>query len=151
MYRVGVDLGGTNIVAGVINEEMKIVGRGKLKTNCPRAAEAILEDVAIWRHDQEVCDTAAVDYAAEADRCLVHRGQTCRRILVLDFYSEVLSGQTGHHIALDRQDVGLGAAQRIVSCAGDRCRAASLIPLDRDHLSGCDLVRGSTSNIDGRR
>ena len=24
MYRVGVDLGGTNIVAGVINEEMKI-------------------------------------------------------------------------------------------------------------------------------
>ena len=46
MYRVGVDLGGTNIVAGVINEEMKIIGRGKLKTNCPRAAEAILEDVA---------------------------------------------------------------------------------------------------------
>ena len=46
MYRVGVDLGGTNIVAGVINEEMKITGRGKLKTNCPRAAEAILEDVA---------------------------------------------------------------------------------------------------------
>ena len=45
MYRVGVDLGGTNIVAGVINEEMKIIGRGKLKTNCPRAAEAILEDV----------------------------------------------------------------------------------------------------------
>ena len=33
MYRVGVDLGGTNIVAGVINEEMKIIGRGKLKTN----------------------------------------------------------------------------------------------------------------------
>ena len=40
------DLGGTKIVAGVINEEMKIIGRGKLKTNCPRAAEAILEDVA---------------------------------------------------------------------------------------------------------
>ena len=42
MYRVGVDLGGTNIVAGVINEEMKIIGRGKLKTNCPRATERML-------------------------------------------------------------------------------------------------------------
>ena len=32
MYRVGVDLGGTNIVAGVINEKMEIIGKGKLKT-----------------------------------------------------------------------------------------------------------------------
>ncbi len=46
MYRVGVDLGGTNISAGVINENLEIIGRGKLKTNCPRAAELILEDVA---------------------------------------------------------------------------------------------------------
>lgn len=43
MYRVGVDLGGTNIVAGVINEEMKIIGRGKLKTNCPRARKPFLK------------------------------------------------------------------------------------------------------------
>ena len=33
MYRVGVDLGGTNIVADVINEEMKSIGRCKLKTD----------------------------------------------------------------------------------------------------------------------
>ncbi len=46
MYRVGVDLGGTNISAGVINDNLEIIGRGKLKTNCPRAAELILEDVA---------------------------------------------------------------------------------------------------------
>lgn len=46
MYRVGVDLGGTNISAGVINENLEIIGRGRLKTNCPRAAELILEDVA---------------------------------------------------------------------------------------------------------
>ena len=46
MYRVGVDLGGTNIVAGVINEKMEIIGKGKLKTNCPRDAADILEDVA---------------------------------------------------------------------------------------------------------
>lgn len=36
MYRIGVDLGGTNIAVGVINEKLKIVGRGKVKTKCPR-------------------------------------------------------------------------------------------------------------------
>lgn len=42
MYRIGVDLGGTNIAVGVINEELKIVGRGKVKTKCPRPAEEII-------------------------------------------------------------------------------------------------------------
>lgn len=46
MYRVGVDLGGTNIAVGVIDEKLQIVGRGKMKTNCPRAAELIMDDIA---------------------------------------------------------------------------------------------------------
>lgn len=46
MYRVGIDLGGTNIVAGVINDSFEIIGRGKLKTNAPREAELILDDIA---------------------------------------------------------------------------------------------------------
>lgn len=45
MYRIGVDLGGTNISAGVIDDKLEIIGRGKLKTNCPREAELILADV----------------------------------------------------------------------------------------------------------
>ena len=47
MYRIGVDLGGTNIAVGVINEELKIVGRGKVKTKCPRPAEEIFDDIAV--------------------------------------------------------------------------------------------------------
>ena len=46
MYKIGVDLGGTNIVAGVINSEYKIIGRGKMKTNAPRPAEEIFADIA---------------------------------------------------------------------------------------------------------
>lgn len=45
MYRIGVDLGGTNIVAGVINEKYEIIGRGKMKTNAPRPAVEIFEDI----------------------------------------------------------------------------------------------------------
>lgn len=47
MYRIGVDLGGTNIAVGVIDENLKIIGRGKVKTKCPRPAEEIFDDIAL--------------------------------------------------------------------------------------------------------
>ena len=47
MYRIGVDLGGTYIAVGVVNEELKIVGRGKVKTKCPRPAAEIFDDIAV--------------------------------------------------------------------------------------------------------
>lgn len=47
MYRIGVDLGGTNIAVGVVSEDLKIVGRGKVKTKCPRPAAEIFDDIAV--------------------------------------------------------------------------------------------------------
>ncbi len=46
MYRIGIDLGGTNIAVGVVDENYNIVGRGKMKTNCPRPVEEIVADMA---------------------------------------------------------------------------------------------------------
>lgn len=46
MYRVGIDLGGTNIVAGVVDDQYTIVARAKRKTAMPRPADAILADMA---------------------------------------------------------------------------------------------------------
>ncbi len=46
MYRIGVDLGGTNIAVGVVDENFNIVGRGKMKTNSPRPASEIFADIA---------------------------------------------------------------------------------------------------------
>ncbi len=45
MYKVGVDLGGTNIAVGVINEDYEIIGRAKTKTNSPRPASEIFDDI----------------------------------------------------------------------------------------------------------
>ncbi len=47
MYWLGIDLGGTNIVAGVVDENYKIIGKGKVKTNCPRPADEIADDMAL--------------------------------------------------------------------------------------------------------
>ena len=45
MFKVGVDLGGTNIAVGVVDEKYNIVGKGKVKTNAPRPAEEIFSDI----------------------------------------------------------------------------------------------------------
>ncbi len=46
MYKLGIDLGGTNIVAGVVDENFKIIGVAKTKTAMPRSAEEIADDMA---------------------------------------------------------------------------------------------------------
>lgn len=45
-YYVGIDLGGTNIVAGVVDENYKIVAKASTKTNCPRSEKEIADDMA---------------------------------------------------------------------------------------------------------
>lgn len=46
MYRIGIDLGGTNIAAGLVNEEMKIVRKKSVPTQAERAPECIVDDIA---------------------------------------------------------------------------------------------------------
>ena len=46
MYRLGIDLGGTNIVAGVVDEEYKIVARATCKTAVPRPESEICDSMA---------------------------------------------------------------------------------------------------------
>ncbi len=45
MYKIGVDLGGTNIVAGVVDESNSIVGRGTVKTPKTRSQDRIIADI----------------------------------------------------------------------------------------------------------
>ncbi len=45
-YHIGIDLGGTNIAAAVVDENGVIYGRSKRKTNAPRDYKAIFDDMA---------------------------------------------------------------------------------------------------------
>lgn len=45
-YYIGIDLGGTNIKAGVVDENYNIVAKATCKTNLPRPAEDICADMA---------------------------------------------------------------------------------------------------------
>ena len=46
MYSIGIDLGGTNIVAAVVDGEYNIIGKSKTPTDSPRSAEEIFDDIA---------------------------------------------------------------------------------------------------------
>lgn len=51
MYTLGIDLGGTNIAVGVVNDNGEIVGRAGCKTNAPRDVELIMDDMARMCHE----------------------------------------------------------------------------------------------------
>lgn len=47
MFKLGIDLGGTNIVAGIVDGQNKIIAEASRKTNCPRPTEEIVDDIAL--------------------------------------------------------------------------------------------------------
>jgi glucokinase len=46
MYYIGIDLGGTNIAIGIVNEEYKIIRKGSVPTLADREPAAIIDDMA---------------------------------------------------------------------------------------------------------
>ena len=46
MYRLGIDLGGTNIVAGIVDENYKVIAKAQEKTRAIRPAAEIADDMA---------------------------------------------------------------------------------------------------------
>lgn len=49
MYRIGIDLGGTNIAAGLVRD-LEILDRVSVKTNIPRPMEGIIDDMVMLVH-----------------------------------------------------------------------------------------------------
>lgn len=47
MYSLGIDLGGTNIVAAVVDDNYRIIATSKTPTNSPRSADEIFDDIAM--------------------------------------------------------------------------------------------------------
>ena len=58
MYKLGIDLGGTNIVAAVVDDSKKILAAAKVKTNLPRPAEEIVDDMV--NAAKTACESAGI-------------------------------------------------------------------------------------------
>ncbi len=61
MYRIGIDLGGTNIAAAIVNNEFKIVKKMSVPTGADRDASLIMDDMAALC--KKVCAEAGIDFS----------------------------------------------------------------------------------------
>ena len=61
MYRIGVDLGGTNIAVGLVNEKMELVHKSSVPTGATRPGEEIVADIA--KLCRKVCDDTGISLA----------------------------------------------------------------------------------------
>ena len=70
MYRIGIDLGGTNIAAGLVNENYQIVRKDSVPTNAQRDPALIVDDIAMLckklcaSEGLKVTDVAAIGIAS---------------------------------------------------------------------------------------
>jgi len=70
MYRIGIDLGGTNIAAGLVSADMRIIDKMSVPTLAQRAPELIIDDMAelckrlVAAHGLSVNDVEAVGVAS---------------------------------------------------------------------------------------
>ena len=58
MYTIGIDLGGTNIAAGLVDENYKIVRKASVETKAKREADEIVKDMAALC--QKLCDDEGI-------------------------------------------------------------------------------------------
>lgn len=69
MYYIGVDLGGTNIAAGIVDENGKLLRKSSIPTGADRAADEIIKDMAALCQkllDEEGLTVADIEYAGIA-------------------------------------------------------------------------------------
>ncbi len=61
MYRIGIDLGGTNIAAGIVDENGKILLKKSVPTGASRPKEEIIDDIA------ELCGNVAAEFGVSLE------------------------------------------------------------------------------------
>ncbi len=70
MKRIGIDLGGTNIAAGLVNENFDLIAKMSVPTGATRAPEAIIDDMAALckklcaANDIDIADIASIGIAS---------------------------------------------------------------------------------------
>ena len=59
-YTIGIDLGGTNIVAAVVDADFRIAAKASCKTNLPRTADEVADDMV--RMSRQAAQQAGIQF-----------------------------------------------------------------------------------------
>ncbi len=162
-YRIGIDLGGTNIAAGIIDENLNIIKKGSIPTAAPRGAKEICRDMATL--SRRLCEEAALSF--ETDIVSVGIGSpgiisdgAVIRADNLGFYHEPLAAiaeeLTGKPVIL-KNDGNAAAYGEFVAGCGKGCRSLIAVTLgtgigggiiiDGKIVEGCGGAAGEIGHI----
>ncbi len=135
MYRIGVDLGGTNIAAGIIGNDLTLINKGSVPTALPRSAEEICHDIA--ELIKKLTADASLSFENDIEGIgigspgIISRG-TVIRADNLGFnnvpLAKMLSDITGKEVFL-RNDGNAAAYGELVSGSGKGCRSLVAVTL----------------------
>jgi len=76
MYKIGIDLGGTNIAVGIVDKDYKIIAKGSVPTKADRDAESIIKDMGLLCNDlvkQAGLNMSDIEYAGIATPGIANR------------------------------------------------------------------------------
>lgn len=62
-YRIGIDLGGTNIAAGIVDENLRIIKKASIPTAAPRGAKEICCDMVSL--SRRLCEEADLSFGTD--------------------------------------------------------------------------------------
>ena len=106
-YYLGIDLGGTNIVAALVDKNARIVAKDTVRTNMPRSTDSICDDMAMLC--QKLLAGAGLTFADVPWVGIGSPGMICGNVIVysanLDFHNvslaELLSQRMGVPVLLE--------------------------------------------------
>ena len=137
MYTLGIDLGGTNIAAGVVDENYKITAKGSVPTNADRDAELIIKDMGALCNDlikQAGIDISEIAYAGIATPGTANRASGVveyannlpfRKFPIADTLKKYLNVKTVHI----ENDANAAAKGEAIAGAAKGCEHAVMITL----------------------
>jgi len=121
-YRIGVDLGGTNIAAGLVDENYCILKKKSIKTNLPRTAEAVCEDIAALC--RTLCEEADIAFDDIAHIGIGSPGIICRGVVNsaanLGFHNapvaDMVAKLTGKPVSLKNDGNAAALGELVAGC-----------------------------------
>ena len=137
MYRIGVDLGGTNIAGGLVDEKYRILKRLSVPTNKERSAEAILDDVCSLC--LELCRAEGIDISSVNSIGLASPGVANRLCGTVEYCSSLpfrnfdvcryISGKTGVSSVFVENDANAAALGEALAGAARGTKNSVMITL----------------------
>lgn len=134
MYSIGIDLGGTNIAGGLVDEQHNIVQKKSVKTRAPRPVEEIAHDIAELCKDlakMQGLDIRDVGFAGVASPGII-RGDIVETASNLGFYKAPLAKLVSNEIGIKtylQNDANIAAYAEGILGAGVDCNSLVLVTL----------------------